>query len=274
MTAARPTSAPRFPQANVHPDAQLGEGVDISPYVTVEADVVIGDGCRIGPNAVVLAGTRLGAHCTVHAGAVVGGIPQDLKFDGEYSTLEIGDHTSIREFCTINRGTAAAGTTKVGSHCLLMAYVHVAHDCVVGDHVVLANNVNLAGHVEVGDHAVLGGLAAVHQFVKIGRHVMLGGGSLLRKDVPPYVTAAREPVRFVGVNKTGLERRGFSAETIAQISRAYRILFAPGFSRPEALDLIARDLPATAERAAIVDFVNGASRGIIRGPKHYANGED
>ena len=263
-----------YPQANVHAGAQIGKQVTISPYVTIEDDVVIGDGCEIGPNAVIMAGTRLGKHCKVFPGAVVGGQPQDLKFAGEYSTLEIGDHTVIREFCTLNRGTAAAGTTKIGSHCLLMAYVHVAHDCIVGDRVILANNVNLAGHVEVGDHAILGGTAAVHQFVKIGAHVMVGGGSLLRKDVPPYITAAREPVRFVGVNKTGLERRNFSTEQIETIGRAYRILFAPGFSRQEALDLISRDLPEGVERSTIVDFVNASTRGIIRGPKHDSGGED
>jgi len=263
-----------YPNANVHAGAVIGENVVISHYVTIEDDVVIGDGCNIGANAVVMAGTRLGKHCRVFPGAVIGAEPQDLKFAGEYSTLTIGDHTTIREFCTINRGTAAAGTTTIGSHCLLMAYVHVAHDCVVGDHVVLANNVNLAGHVEVGDHAVLGGTAAVHQFVKIGAHVMLGGGSLLRKDVPPYITAAREPVRFVGVNKTGLERRDFSAEKIAMISRAYRILFAPGFSRQEAMELIERDLPELTERHEIIGFVNASQRGIIKGPRHYGNGED
>jgi len=263
-----------YPKANVHPGAQLGEGVEISPYVTIEEDVVIGDGCRIGPNAVIMAGTRLGKHCRIFPGAVVGAEPQDLKFEGEHTTLEIGDHTTIREFCTLNRGTVAAGTTKIGSHCLLMAYVHVAHDCLVGDRVVLANNVNLAGHVEVGDHAVLGGMSAVHQFVKIGSHVMLGGGSLLRKDVPPYITAAREPVRFVGVNKTGLERREFTAKEIETIARAYRIFFAPGFSRQEALDLIERDIPAGAERQQIIDFVHSSNRGIIRGPKHESSGED
>ncbi|MFK8055724.1 MAG: acyl-ACP--UDP-N-acetylglucosamine O-acyltransferase [Saprospiraceae bacterium] len=263
-----------YPKANVHPGAVIGENVVISPYVTIEDDVVIGDGTNIGPNAVIMAGTRMGKHCKVFPGAVIGAEPQDLKFAGEQSTLTIGDHTTIREFCTINRGTAAAGTTTIGSHCLLMAYVHVAHDCIVGDHVVLANNVNLAGHVEVGDHAVLGGTAAVHQFVKIGAHAMLGGGSLLRKDVPPYITAAREPVRFVGVNKTGLERRDFSSEKIASISRAYRILFAPGFSRQEAMELIERDLPDLEERREIIDFVTASNRGIIRGPRQYANGED
>ena len=264
----------RFPMANVHPDAQLGDGVRVEPFATVEADVVVGARTHIMANAVLMAGTRIGEDCQVFPGAVLGAEPQDLKFAGEYTTLTVGDRTTIREYCTLNRGTAAANTTTIGDDCLIMAYVHVAHDCIVGNKVVLANNVNLAGHVEVGDHAVLGGTAAVHQFVKIGKHVMLGGGSLLRKDVPPYITAAREPVRFVGVNKTGLERRGFSNELIASIGRAYRILFAPGFSRQEALDLIARDLPDIPEREEIVDFVNASARGIIRGPKHYANGED
>ena len=263
-----------YPRANVHPAAQIGDDVEISPFVTVEEDVVIGDGCRIGAGAVIMRGTRLGRYCKVHPGAVVGGEPQDLKFEGEYSTLEVGEYTTIREFCTLNRGTQAAGTTRIGSHCLLMAYVHVAHDCVIGDRVVVANSVNLAGHVEVGDHAVLGGGAQVHQFVKIGEHVMLGGGSLLRQDVPPYITAAREPVRFVGVNKTGLERRGFTPEQVRMIHRAYRILFAPGFSRQEALELIGKDLPDAPERRAIVDFVTGSARGIIRGPKLHGTGED
>lgn len=263
-----------YPNANVHPGAQLGSDVSISPYVTIEDDVVIGDGCTIGPNAVIMSGTRLGKDCRVFPGAVLGAEPQDLKFAGEYSTLVVGERTTIREFCTLNRGTAASGTTIVGNDCLLMAYVHVAHDCIVGDKVVLANNVNLAGHVEVGDHAILGGTSAVHQFVKIGKHVMLGGGSKLRMDVPPYVTAAREPVRFVGVNKTGLERRSFTAEQINIIARCYRILFAPGFSRQEALDLISRDIIDCEERQTIVDFVLKSNRGIIRGPKHEGNGED
>ena len=261
------TTTTAYPRANVHPEAQIGERVRIDPFVTVAADVVIGDDCHLMANAVILGGTRLSRGVSVFPGAVVGAVPQDLKFAGEQSTLEVGEGTTIREFCTLNRGTRATHTTRVGANCLLMAYVHVAHDCIVGDRVVLANNVNLAGHVEIGDHAVLGGLAAVHQFVKIGAHVMLGGGSLLRKDVPPFVTAARSPVRFMGINRTGLERRDFSAERIQTITNAYREFFAPGRSRPDALEELRALATGNADLAAIVDFVDQSQRGLIRGPE-------
>ncbi len=267
-------SPTQYPQANVHPGAKVGERVTVSAYVTIEDDVVIGDDCYIGPNAVLMAGTRLGARCRIFPGAVLGAEPQDLKFDGEYTQLVVGHDTTVREYCTLNRGTKAAGTTVVGDHCLLMAYVHIAHDCQIGNQVVIANNVNLAGHVEIGDHAVLGGNSACHQFVKVGTHAMVGGASLVRKDVPPFITVAREPVRFISVNKTGLTRRDFTPAQIRDIERAYRIFFSPGFSRQEALDLIDRDLPNSAERHTIIEFVRNSERGVIRGPQHESNGED
>ncbi len=258
----------KYPGANVHPDARIGRGVSIAPFATVEADVVIGDGCKIGSNACVMGGTRMGQNCQVFPGAVVGAIPQDLKFQGEYTTLEIGDRVIIREFCTLNKGTKANGRTLIGSDCLLMAYVHVAHDCIIGDHCIFANNVTLAGHIEVGDWAVLGGLTAVHQFVRIGRHVMVGGGSLVRKDVPPYITAAREPLAYAGVNAIGLERRGFPPEKIEHIKELYRHLFvehgnlAKGKERLRAL---AAESEEAAEILAFLEFSSPHSRGIIRG---------
>lgn len=217
---------------SIHRNARIGRNVEIGSYVTIEEDVVIGDHCKIGPNAIILNGTRMGSHCSVYPGAVIGAAPQDLKFEGEYSTLEIGNHVTIREYCTINRGTRANFKTSIGDHCLLMAYVHVAHDCEIGHHSILANNVNLAGHIQVGNHVVIGGLVAVHQFVKIGDHVMVGGGSLVRKDIPPFVKAAREPLSFVGVNVTGLKRRGFTQEQIHAIQDIYRMLFVRGYNIP------------------------------------------
>jgi len=250
---------------NVHPDAQIGENVTISPFVTVEADVVIGDNCWIGPNATIMNGTRIGDNCRIFPGAVLGAIPQDLKFEGEYSTLEIGHHTTIREYCTLNRGTKASGRTVVGDHCLLMAYVHVAHDCVIGNHCILANNVNLAGHITIGDYAILGGLAAVHQFVHIGRHAMISGGSLVGRDVPPFVKAAREPLSYVGVNRIGLKRRGFTQKEIHAIQDIYRYLFVKGYNLTQALELIRTELPDSPFKTEILQFIGESERGLIKG---------
>ncbi len=256
----------KYPWANVHPDAQIGEGVQIAPFATVEADVVLGDGCEVGANSCVMRGTRMGRECKIFPGAVVGAIPQDLKYEGEYTTLEIGDRVIIREFCTLNRGTRAHGKTEIGDDCLLMAYVHIAHDCVLGRHCVLANGVTLAGHIEVGDWAVLGGLTAVHQFVRIGRHAMVGGGSLVRKDVPPYIRAAREPLAYVGVNTIGLERRGFSPEKIEHIKALYRHLFVEHSNLARGKERL-RTLRAESEEAdEILSFLEQSEqgRGVIR----------
>jgi UDP-N-acetylglucosamine acyltransferase len=250
---------------NIHRNAKIGRDVQIGPFTTIEEDVVIGDGCRIGSNASILNGTRIGNHCQIFPGAVVGAAPQDLKFSGEQSTLEIGNHVTIREYCTINRGTKASFKTSIGDHCLLMAYVHVAHDCIVGPNCVLANNVNLAGHIEIGRHAVIGGLVAVHQFVKIGEHVMIGGGSLVRKDVPPFVKAAREPLSFVGVNVTGLKRRGFSQEQIHLIQDIYRVLFVRGYNISQAVSIIKETIIDSPEKSIILEFVDQSERGIMKG---------
>ncbi len=249
----------------IDPKAKIGENVEVGPFVTIEEDVHIGDNTSIGANAVIQNGTRIGKGCKIFPGAVVGSIPQDLKFGGEESYLEIGDNVIIREFCTLNRGTKANDRTVIGSNCLLMAYVHVAHDCIIGDHCILANGVNLAGHIEIGNHVVLGGLTAIHQFVKIGEHSMVGGGSLVRKDVPPYIKAAREPLSYVGVNSVGLRRRGFTNDQINHILGVYRILFTKGYNISNAIDIISTTIEATKERDNILSFLGNANRGVLKG---------
>ncbi len=252
---------------HINPKAVIGENVSIGPFVCIDEDVIIGEGTEIGSNAVILRGTRIGKNCKIFPGAVIGADPQDLKYDGEYTILEIGDHTTIREFCTINKGTTATGKTVIGSHCLLMAYVHVAHDCIVGNHVILANNVNLAGHVEIADHAILGGLVAVHQFVRVGEHVMVGGGSLVRKDVPPYVKAAREPLSYIGVNSIGLQRRGFEQSTIDQIQEIYRCIFMKSNNISKSIENIEADFEETHEKTKIISFIRNSERGLMKGFK-------
>ena len=252
----------------VHPDAQIGKNVTIGPFSYIEKDVVIGDGTWIGPNVTIFDGARIGKNCRIFPGAVISGIPQDLKFQGEYSTAEIGDHTTIREYVTVNRGTAFADRTVIGSHCLLMAYVHVAHDCIIGDWVILANNVNLAGHVEIEDWTILEGLVAVQQFIKIGMHAFVAGGSLVRKNVPPYVKAAREPLSYAGVNTIGLKRRQFSNDQIQHIQDIYRILFVKGYNTSHALKLIENEVEATPERDTILSFIRDADPGIMKGFRH------
>ncbi len=252
----------------VHPEAQIGTGVEIGPFTTISRDVVIGDGTWIGSNVVIMDGTRIGKNCRVFPGAIVGAIPQDLKYGGENTLLEIGDNVTIREYCTLNRGTKAGLVTRIGNNTLVMAYVHVAHDCTIGNHCIIANNVGLAGHIHIGDYAVLGGLTAVHQFVKIGEHAMVGGGSLVRKDVPPYVKAAREPLCFVGINSVGLRRRGFTSKQINHIQDIYRILYVQGHNTSQAIELIEATMDPTLERDRILTFIRSADRGIMKGFRH------
>lgn len=253
------------PLTNVHPKAKIGQNVTIQPFATVEEDVVIGNNCWIGSNAVIMSGTRMGDGCKIFPGAIVGAMPQDLKFKDEYSTLQIGNNVIIREYCTLNRGTDAAGTTIIEDNCLLMAYVHVAHDCIIRQKCVLANNVTLAGHIEVGENTVIGGMTAVHQFVRIGRHVMVGGGSLVRKDIPPYVKAAREPLSYAGLNSVGLRRRGFEDKTIHHLQDIYRILFVKGYNIRQAVEIIETTIDPTQEREEILKFIKDANRGLMRG---------
>jgi UDP-N-acetylglucosamine acyltransferase len=253
------------PLAYVHPDARIAPNVTIEPFAYIAGDVEIGEGTYIGPHAVILDGARIGKECRIFSGAVVSGIPQDLKFDGEKTYTYIGDRTTVRECATINRGTVAKGKTVIGSDCLLMAYVHVAHDCCVGDHVILANSINVAGEVEVGDWAIIGGASAVHQFVRIGKHAMVSGGSLIRKDVPPYVKAAREPLAYVGINTIGLRRRGFSNEKINEIHDMFRIIYQSDKNNSQAIEHIETSMPASVERDEIVEFVRNSKRGIMKG---------
>ncbi|MBK6963434.1 MAG: acyl-ACP--UDP-N-acetylglucosamine O-acyltransferase [Bacteroidales bacterium] len=253
------------PLAYVHPQAKVAKNTVIEPFVNIEKNVEIGEGTWIGSNVTIMEGARIGKNCKIFPGAVIAAVPQDLKFNNEDSIVRIGDNTVIREFVTINRGTKASYETVVGNNCLLMAYVHVAHDCYVGNNVILANAATLAGHITVDDWAIIGGLSAVHQFVNIGAHVMISGGSLVRKDVPPFTKAAREPLSYVGINSIGLRRRGYSAEKISEIQDIYRYIYLKGNNVSQALEYIEANLPATSERDEIISFISKSSRGIMKG---------
>ena len=253
------------PLAFVHSQAKIANNVVIEPFVTIHKNVEIGEGTWIGSNVVIMEGARIGKNCKIHPGAVVSGTPQDLKYNGEETLTIIGNNVTIRECVTINRGTKANNQTVIGDNCLIMAYCHVAHDCIIGNNCILSNSTNLAGHVEVQDWAIIGGLSAVHQFVTIGAHSMISGGSLVRKDVPPFTKAAREPLSYVGINSIGLRRRGFSFEKIQEIQDIYRILYLRGLNTTQALDIIEREMPASIERDEIISFVQNAKRGIMKG---------
>lgn len=254
----------------IHPNAQIGKNVHIGPFTVIEEDVVIGDNCHIANGVTILNGARIGSDCKIFPGAVISAVPQDLKYKGEQTTLELGNGCIVRECCTLNRGTInpdynADGRTIIGDGCLLMAYVHVAHDCIIGKRSILANNVTLAGHIEIGDFARLGGMVAVHQFVRIGGHVMIGGGSLVRKDVPPYVMAAREPLSYAGVNRVGLRRAHFTREQIHHLEDIFRVLFVHGLSTRRALEIIEGEITPSEFRDEIVLFVRNAERGLMKG---------
>jgi len=249
----------------VHPNAKIAAGVTVGPFCTIEDDVQIGAGTLIGPNVTIYAGSRIGKNVKISPGAIIGGEPQDLKFAGEYTTTHIGDNTTVRECVTINRGTVAAGKTVVGKNCLLMAYVHVAHDCILGDNIILANNVNLAGHVVLEDFVIIEGQVGVQQFVRIGKHSFIAGGSLVRKSVPPYIRAAREPLSYIGVNRIGLQRRGFAIKRINNIHEIYRILFVKGLNMTNAITEIEATVPVCDERDDVVRFIAETERtGIVR----------
>jgi UDP-N-acetylglucosamine acyltransferase len=251
--------------AFIDPKAQLGTGVTVEPFAVIHGDVVIGDGTWIGSGAVIYDGARIGSNCRIFNGASVSAIPQDLKFSGEETTLEIGDNTTVREFATLNRGTRARGRTVIGSNSLLMAYVHVAHDCIVGDHVIMVSLSAIAGEVDLGDWVTLGGGVMVHQFVRIGAHSIIGGGAKVRMDVPPYIKADRDPLAFMGLNTVGLERRGFAKEKIHELHEIYRAYYNMGMSGGKALDYITGNFEATTERNNITEFIKGSARGVIRG---------
>jgi UDP-N-acetylglucosamine acyltransferase len=255
----------QYPLANVHPDAKIGKNVTIEPFATVQGDVSIDDGSWIGPGAIVWDGSRLGKNVKIYPGASVSSIPQDLKFAGEKTETFIGDNTVIRECVTISRGTIDKMKTVIGKNCLLMAYVHVAHDCLIGDQCILVNTVQVAGHVTIDDWAIIGGASALHQFVKVGAHVMVSGGSLVRKDIPPFTKAAREPLTYAGINAVGLKRRGYTTEKINEIQEIYRYIFMKGLNNTKALELIETELPSSTERDHIVGFIKESERGIMKG---------
>lgn len=253
------------PFSYVHPDAKVADNVVIEPFVSIDHDVVIGEGTRIGSSVTILPGTRIGRNCNIFPGAVIGAIPQDLKFKGEYTQVVIGDNNTIRECVTINRGTASKGKTVIGNNNLIMAYSHVAHDCKIGNYIILGNNTQLAGEVIVDDWAIISGMTGVHQFCRVGSHVMIGGGSLVRKDVPPFIKASREPLSYVGINSIGLRRRNYSNEKIREIQDIYRYIYQKGLNTAQAVEIIEAEMPATQERDEVLLFVKDSKRGIIRG---------
>lgn len=253
------------PMACVDPHAEIGVGVQIGPFAIVEAGTKIGDGCILHPHAIIRSGSTLGKGCEIHPGAVIGGIPQDLKFQGEDSTAIIGDYTTVRECVTVNRGTASRGTTVIGSHCLLMAYSHVAHDCVLGNYVIIGNASQIAGEVEIDDHAIISGGVLVHQFVRISQHVMIQGGSRISKDIPPYILAGRDPLVYCGINIVGLRRRKFTNEQVFLINDVYRTLYQRGLNNSDALETIQQEYPECPERDLILNFIKESKRGILRG---------
>lgn len=253
------------PLAYIHPAAKIAPGVVIDPFVTIDANVEIGEGTHVQSGATICEGSRIGRHCNIFPNAVIGAIPQDLKFAGEETLAIIGDNTTLRECVTVNRGTAAKGKTVVGSNCLIMAYSHVAHDCIIGDNVIISNATQLAGEVQVDNCAVIGGGTLVHQFCHLGANIMVQGGALINKDIPPFVKAARDPIAYTGVNSVGLRRRGFPSETIREIQEVYRYIYMSNLNVSEAVDRIEAELPATPERDEILQFIRNAKRGILRG---------
>jgi UDP-N-acetylglucosamine acyltransferase len=254
-----------IPVPFIHPEAQIGKNVIIEPFAFIAKNTVIGDGSWIGPHATIMEGARIGKNCKIFPGAVISGIPQDLKFKGEETLCEIGDGTVIRESVTVNRGTEDRMKTAIGSNCLLMAYVHLGHDCILGNNVVLANSVNLAGHVLIEDYAILEGYVGVAQFVHIGAHAFVAGQTGVRKNVPPFTKGAREPLQYVGVNSVGLRRRGFNNDTILQIEDIYRTLYVKGLNVTNALAVIEQEAPASPEKDQILKFIRESTNGIMRG---------
>jgi UDP-N-acetylglucosamine acyltransferase len=262
------------PLAHIDPAASIGNNVTIDPFAVIEAGVIVGDDTHIMPHVTILKGTTIGKSCNIFPGAIIGAIPQDLKFVGEETSVEIGNHTTIRECVTINRGTKDKWKTVVGNNCLLMAYTHVAHDCTIGNNVVLANGVQLAGHVEIGDYAILGGLVGAPQFTKVGAHTYIAGHIVIQKDVPPFIKAGREPLIYVGINSVGLQRRGFTSEKINEITDIYRYIYLKGMNITQAMENIKKELPESVEKTEIMNFIQGSKRGVIKGSAKVKSDED
>lgn len=251
--------------AYIHPNAQIASSAKISPFVSIDEDVVIGENTWIGPNAVIMNGARIGANCKIYPGAVISANPQDLKYKDEATTAEIGDNTTIREFVTINKGTVDRNKTSIGKNSLLMAYVHVAHDCIIGNNCIIANSVNLAGHITIEDFAILEGMVGVQQFITIGAHSFIAGASLVRKNVPPYVRAAREPLAYAGVNSIGLQRRGYDLSDIKMIEDIYRILYVQNANLSKGIAQVEESIPENSYKKQILDFISASEKGIIKG---------
>ncbi len=257
--------------ANVHPGAKIAADVVVEPFSTIYEDVEIGPGCWIGSNVVIMNGARLGKNVRIFPGAVISGDPQDLKYQGEYTTVEIGDNTVIREYVTLNKGTKTREKTMIGKDCLIMSYVHIAHDCHLHDRVILGSYAGLAGEVEIDSWAIISPGSLVHQFVRIGTHVMIQGGSKVTKDVPPYALAGRDPISFTGINSIGLRRRGFENNIIYAIQEVYRIIYQRGLNISDAVDFVEANLPVSRERDEIILFIRESKRGIVRG---YFDGKE
>ena len=253
--------------SSVNSNSKIAENVTIDPFTMIHHDVEIGEGTWIGSNVTIYPGARIGKNCRIFPGAVISAIPQDLKFDGEETLAIVGDNTTIRECVTINRGTKDKFKTEVGSNCLIMAYTHLAHDCIIGNHVIIANGVQAAGHVTIQDGARIGGLSAIHQFGLVGRNVMIEGGSMVSKDVPPFIKAGRYPLTYEGVNAVGLRRSGFSNEKITEIQDIYRILFIHNRNLSNALEIVELEMAQTAERDEILSFIRSSERGVLKGFK-------
>lgn len=263
------------PLASVHPNAKIGDNVEIGPYAYVDEFVEIGEGCKILPHATIFNYVKMGKNCSVFPGAVIGAIPQDLKFEGEVTYVEIGDNVNIRECATINRGTKASGigVTKIGSNTLLMSYTHVAHDCSIGEHCILVSYVGVAGETVVEDWAILGGGTLSHQFSRIGKHAMVGGGSKINKDIPPYILCGRDPISFAGINIVGLRRRGFTSDQIRNIKDMYDIIYASGLNVSDACTKVEAGFPESEERDTILNFIRNSKRGIVRNNSTSAKGD-
>ena len=260
------------PHTYIHPNAKLATNVKIDPFTVIHHNVEIGEGTWIGSNVTIMEGARIGKNCRIFPGAVIAASPQDLKFEGEDTTVEIGDNTTIREFVTIHRGTKDRWKTVVGKYCLIMAYSHIAHDCIVGNNCIMSNNTQMAGHVTMEDYAILAGMCAVHQFVKIGKFAFVAGGSLVSKDVPPYIKAGRTPLSYAGVNSIGLKRKGFTVDKINHILEIYRYIYTKGMNTTQAVHYIEEEFPATDERDEITTFIRESGRGIIK--RHTKNNLD
>lgn len=250
--------------AIVSPKAKLGDGITIGPWTLIEDNVVVGDNCRIGPSVMLSSGARLGEGVELHKGAVVSSLPQDLKFEGEETTAEIGNNTVVREYATINRGTEYNHRTIVGANCLIMAYTHIAHDCILGNHVIMANSVNLAGHIEIDDYAIIGGMVPIHQFVKIGTHAMIGGGFRVQQDICPYALVGGYPLKVICVNTIGLKRREFSRETIKTLEETFKLLFFSEYNTSQALNAITSEVELIPEVKTILHFIERSERGLVK----------